>query len=230
MATYTVEQIEYLRAKAYVSYEEALELLDRYGGDLTRCLVDLERRGRLKPQAGARGGERAQRARKEAREFRREGERGTDWQGILSTFLHTNLLVARSGETVANLPVLYVLLVFLFAPHVMIPSVLLLFVFGCRINLRTGRRDGRVEDELRDIVDNAAENIRKTAGSFAQAGRDAARTVRETAQAAAPQPEEGPDAEPVNPPCDEPMQEYDVQPDKERPRDGDGDESEITIG
>ncbi len=224
MATYTVEQIEYLRAKAYVSYEEALELLDRYGGDLTRCLVDLERRGRLKPQAGAqRAGERTRKARGEGREFPRGGERGTDWQGILSTFLHTNLLVTRSGETVANLPVLYVLLVFLFAPHVMIPSVLLLFVFGCRINLRAGRKDGRVEDELRNIVDNAAQNIRKTAGSFAQAGRDAARTVRETAQAAAPQPEE-----PTQPPCDEPVQEYDVQPAKEQPRDGD--ENEITIG
>ena len=29
MATYTVEQIEYLRAKAYVSYEEALRMAEK---------------------------------------------------------------------------------------------------------------------------------------------------------------------------------------------------------
>lgn len=257
MANYTVEQIEYLREKAYLTYEEALEVLERFNGDLTRCLVDLERRGRIRPAPRSGAPRPKTRAQKPEPDFgrssaKREAPKGrdADWHGIFSTFLHTNFIVTKDGGTIANLPALFVLLVFLFAPHVMIPSILLMFVLGCRVNLKTARKDGSVEEEIRNIVDNAAENIRKTADSFAEAAKSTAETVRNSAKQA---PEETantyetPAAEDA--PYGEVVQEFDVRPAQEAPKaetpaedaaphagepieksPEDGEENEITIG
>ena len=43
---YTLEDVETLRAKTGVSYEEAVTLLDKYDGDMARALIELEKRGR----------------------------------------------------------------------------------------------------------------------------------------------------------------------------------------
>lgn len=256
MANYTVEQIEYLREKAYLTYEEALEVLERFNGDLTRCLVDLERRGRIRPAPRSGASRPKPRPRQPEPEFKREAKerhapkgQSSDWNGILSTFLHTNVIVTKDGDTIANLPVLFVLLVFLFAPHVMIPSILLMFVLGCRLNVKTKRKDESVEQEIKDIVDKAAQNIRKTADSFAEAAKNTAATVRQNVQQ---EPDEEPHtyetpAAPSDTPYGEPVQEFDVRPAKEttqsaaepdavradtaKPEDGEpGEENEITIG
>ena len=38
---YSLEDIETLRARSDVSYEEAVFLLDKYDGDITRALIEL---------------------------------------------------------------------------------------------------------------------------------------------------------------------------------------------
>ena len=48
MAKYTFEDIEILRQKSGISYEEAVNLLEYHNGSLARALVDLEKNGRLK--------------------------------------------------------------------------------------------------------------------------------------------------------------------------------------
>ena len=50
----TLEQVEALRARAEVSYEEARAALEGSGGDLLDALIALERAGKLRPD-GARG-------------------------------------------------------------------------------------------------------------------------------------------------------------------------------
>lgn len=50
----TLEQVEALRARAEVSYEEARAALEDSGGDLLDALIALERAGKLRPD-GARG-------------------------------------------------------------------------------------------------------------------------------------------------------------------------------
>lgn len=50
----TLEQVEALRARAEVSYEEARAALEDSGGDLLDALIALERAGKLRPDgAGA---------------------------------------------------------------------------------------------------------------------------------------------------------------------------------
>ena len=48
METYTIEDIELLRKKSGLSYQEAVALLDCHNGNLARALIDLEKSGRLK--------------------------------------------------------------------------------------------------------------------------------------------------------------------------------------
>ena len=50
---YSLEDVETLRSKANISYEEAVSLLDKYDGDLARALIELEKRGQV-------GGERTE--------------------------------------------------------------------------------------------------------------------------------------------------------------------------
>ena len=47
MESYTIEDIEVIRQKSNLSYQEAVALLDYHNGNLARALIDLERNGRL---------------------------------------------------------------------------------------------------------------------------------------------------------------------------------------
>ena len=53
MAKYTIEDIEILRQKSGISYEEAVNLLEYHNGSLARALVDLEKNGLLKNDASS---------------------------------------------------------------------------------------------------------------------------------------------------------------------------------
>ena len=50
MEPYTIEDIELLRQKSGLSYQEAVALLDYHNGSVARALIDLEKHGRLKAQ------------------------------------------------------------------------------------------------------------------------------------------------------------------------------------
>ena len=47
MASYTIEDIELIRKKSGISYQEAVALLDYHNGNVARALIDLERNGRI---------------------------------------------------------------------------------------------------------------------------------------------------------------------------------------
>ena len=51
MERYTIQDIEFIRRKSGISYQEAVALLDYHNGNVTRALVDLERNGRIKPES-----------------------------------------------------------------------------------------------------------------------------------------------------------------------------------
>ena len=46
MESYTIEDIELLRKKSGLSYQEAVALLDYHSGSLARALIDLEKQDR----------------------------------------------------------------------------------------------------------------------------------------------------------------------------------------
>lgn len=170
-----LRNIEYLREKADVSYEEAATLLERFDGNVMRVLVELERQGRVYSQAGA--GETASpqqepdptphAAANEAK------EKATSF--INKAFEH-RLVVERENkeggkETVANLNVPFFLGATVVAPHLMIASAALTFVCGYRVKLKREKADV-VPDDVEDFVDKTVSNIKKTASSLSESMRN----------------------------------------------------------
>jgi hypothetical protein len=191
MARYTVEQIDYLREKASITYEEALETLERFDGDLARCLVDLERRGRIKPPrkaAGAgtnyrfeyrydqnaksydRGHNRAY-GREHDREYGRQ-PRGKafvlDHESVKQT-LFSHIVVRKGDKVVADLPVVFLIFAVFMAPHLMFSSLLLIFLLGYRVKWERKQEKPDRTNDIFAFVDKTAEHIRRTADSFARA-------------------------------------------------------------
>ena len=50
MDAYTIEDVELLRRKGGMTYQEAVALLEYHNGDMARALIDLEKHGRLKEE------------------------------------------------------------------------------------------------------------------------------------------------------------------------------------
>ncbi len=190
MAKYTLEQIDYLREKASITYEEALETLERFDGDLAHCLVDLERKGRIKPPQ-RKPGATAQNYRYEYRYDRNEQRsdtrsdraenRGYDARRFdqqhrgkafvldgewLKQALFSHVVVRKDERIVADLPVIFVGFAACAAPHLVFASVLLIFLMGYRVKWERLQEKPKPANDLFAFVDKTAENIRRTADSF----------------------------------------------------------------
>jgi len=208
MAKYTVEQIDYLREKASITYEEALETLERFDGDLARCLVDLERRGRIKPprKQGATGSQYRYEFRydQNAKGYDRDhaqAPRGKafvlDHEAVKQA-LFSHIVVRKADKVVADLPVAFLIFAVCMAPHLMFSSLLLIFLLGYRVKWERKREKPDRTNDIFAFVDKTAEHIRRTADSFARAVKNEVcpppyqqEPVEEPAQAPqAPQQEE----------------------------------------
>lgn len=144
---YTLEDVETLRAKAHISYEEAVALLEKYDGDVAQALVELEKRGRI---AGGKP----------------EKENFGDWLARMwSKGVRTRIQISRRDTLLVNLSVIYLLAVLCFAPHIIIGSLILMLMLGCRINLV---KNSAVYDDtnIQSFVSQAAENIKSSVAGF----------------------------------------------------------------
>ncbi len=198
MAKYTVEDIEIIRQKSGLSYEEAVNLLEYHNGSLARSLVDLEKNGRLKRSAA-------------------DSESG---KGLFNYLFHLRVKVTNKDVPIINLSSIFMLIALLVAPHICIGGLIVSLVLGYRISIR--RNSHEFEDDTFDsIVKKAKSNVKNTvngiAGAFSQDGSKAADAsqVREKSKPEAPEkrseaPASG--TRPVNVPFTE-GERADVKPD-----------------
>jgi len=173
MTKYTVEDIEILRQKSGISYEEAINLLEYHNGSLARALVDLEKNGRLrdvKPGHGA--------------TWKKE-KKG----GLLNYLYRMRLKVTKGDLTIINVSSLFVIFTALSAFWVLIIGSVAAMVLGYRISMERNSPDFQAES-LESLVRNASSNIKNSAFSFAQ---DLGMLDR--SQPEAPKEEEAPRAE-----------------------------------
>lgn len=148
MAKYTIEDIEILRQKSGISYEEAVNLLEYHNGSLARALVDLERNGRIKSTAPV-------------------GERKKGAKGIFNFLYRLRLKVKKGDVTIINLSALFMLVVLLFAPHICVIGLIMALVLGYRISAERDSKDFSA-DSFDSMVRGAKENVQHTVNSFAQ--------------------------------------------------------------
>lgn len=165
-----LRNIEYLREKADVSYEEAAKLLEQYDGNVMRALVELERQGRVFSQ-----GSTPEQGRQEAEQARKSAECKEKTTGFINRAFQHHLVVesGSGGErtTVADLSVPYCVGAAVVAPWLAVASAGLAFVCGYRVRIKKKAVENVVPDDVEAFVDRTVSNIKKTASSLSDTVR-----------------------------------------------------------
>ncbi|MBQ8655199.1 MAG: hypothetical protein IJ507_09705 [Clostridia bacterium] len=156
MASYTIEDIELIRKKSGISYQEAVALLDYHNGNVARALVDLERNGRIKPE---------NEQKKESKSTHHEGKKG--FMKILQKMYQFRIKVRKDNVPILNLSLLFMLLTLLVSPHILLIGVILMLILGYKVSFEK-RDNDFVSANLEKMVRNAAQNVKDSVASMAQ--------------------------------------------------------------
>jgi len=148
MAKYTIEDIEILRQKSGISYEEAVNLLEYHNGSLARALVDLEKNGRIKSNTASSANHKG-------------------FRGVFDFLFRLRIRVKKKTLPILNLSALFCLFVLMTAPHVCVVGLIVSLVLGYRITIERDSQDF-AEDNFDGIVKNARENVQQTVAGFAK--------------------------------------------------------------
>ncbi len=163
MATYTIEDIELIRRKSGISYQEAVALLDYHNGNVARALVDLERNGRIDPDAdrtyqkprGAQGGKPG------------AAGKGNAVIDLLTKAYRARIKVSKDATPVLNLSVLFSILSVLISPHLVIIGVIVCLILGYKFSFEKNDADFAGEN-LERMVRSAADNVKSSVSDFAK--------------------------------------------------------------
>lgn len=144
----TLEQVERLREKADISYEEAKAVLEEAGGSVLDALILLEKRGRINAGAGhsahystrpgGESGPSAPHPQPAAEPEPDDGQKGGLWhtiQDLLRRGLQDSLEVWRREELMVSIPLLIAILLLILAPWICLPLLVLGLLLGCRYRL-----------------------------------------------------------------------------------------------
>ena len=116
---YTLADIETLRSRSDVSYEEAVILLDKYSGDVTRALIELEKRGAV--QKGIR--------------VSFDGKVADTLKDWWHRGLSVRLLIARADRTLIDLPVVLWILALVLGWRLVVVGAVIALIAGCKVEL-----------------------------------------------------------------------------------------------
>ena len=98
MATYSMEDIELIRRKSGITYEEAVSMLDYHNGDVARVLIDLEKNGRLHEVNTTR----TQAPQTDS------NKKGGKFMNFIQKMIRTRIKVRKGDTLIINLSVLFV--------------------------------------------------------------------------------------------------------------------------
>lgn len=160
MAAYTIEDIELIRRKSGISYQEAVALLDYHNGNVARALVDLERNGRIKD--GAEGTRKKNHVHMEANV---EINKSSVMNAIHKCY-RARLKVLREETVILNVSALFAGLSLLISPYLVIIAVIICMILGYKFSFT--KHDHAFDGEnLGQTVRNAAENMKESVSDFA---------------------------------------------------------------
>ena len=175
MDAYTIEDVELLRRKSGMTYQEAVALLEYHNGDLARALIDLEKSGRLKEEKEP---ERSTAKETSGSSTRKHGETKEKAINFLQKLYQCRVKVHKGDIPVVNLSVIYAGAALLFAPHITITGIIIAMILGYRFSFSQNDADFAA-DNLKTTVKNAAENAKATVNSVV-------RTIQEKTEAVKP--------------------------------------------
>lgn len=175
----TLEQVEKLREKANVSFEEAKAALDASNGDLLDAIILLEKQGKINPPVG--GGyfssknsasEEKETAHEEKRTYERHGESFSEMMRRFGRFCakiigkaNRNYFEAeKDGKVMISVPVTVLVLAIVFFFWVVLPLAIVGLFFGFRYRF-IGEDLGRESvNKVMDSATDTAENIKRSFG------------------------------------------------------------------
>lgn len=167
MAAYTIEDIELIRRKSGISYQEAVALLDYHNGNVARALVDLERNGRIKEGAEAP----KQKSGSSATVNDKPVNKSTVME-LLHKCFRARVKIRRENTPILNVSVLFAVLAMLISPHLVIIGAIIALVLGYKISF--DKHDHAFDGEnLERTVRSAAENVKASVNDFTKGFQNA---------------------------------------------------------
>ena len=156
MAAYTIEDVELIRRKSGVSYQEAVALLDYHNGNVARALVDLERNGRIHPESAAASAP-------ETASAKSGGKGGL--MDLINRLFRARIKINRGETRILNISSLFALLTLLISPHLVIIAAIVCVVLGYKFSFVSNDQDFASEN-LERTVRHAADNVKASVSSF----------------------------------------------------------------
>ena len=159
MAAYTIEDIELIRRKSGISYQEAVALLDYHNGNVARALVDLERNGRIKDNAQTH-------QHKHNHHIHMDVEiNKTNTMNFLHKCYRARVKVRKEETVILNVSALFAALSLLISPHLVLIGAIVCLVLGYKFTFEKHDHDFDGEN-LEKTVRNAAENVKHSVNDF----------------------------------------------------------------
>jgi hypothetical protein len=159
MAAYTIEDIELIRRKSGISYQEAVALLDYHNGNIARALVDLERNGRIQEKAEAPKNQKGANT-----HFNVEINKSNVMEWIHKCF-RARVKVRREETVILNISTIFAVLALLLSPHIVIIGAIIALVLGYKFSF--DKHDHAFDGEnLERTVRSAAENMKASVSDF----------------------------------------------------------------
>ena len=175
----TLEQVEQLRQRTNISYDEAKAALEETNGDLLEAIINLEKQNRIKPPKGGgfyssrnshqdgKNGEYSETIKGETNSYD-----GTSFRELISGFFRwcgkiinkgnrNHFEVVKDGDKIITIPVTVLVVLLLFMFWITIPIMIIGLFFGYRY-MFSGPELGKENiNRAMDSVANAAGNIKK---------------------------------------------------------------------
>ena len=158
MASYTIEDIELIRRKSGISYQEAVALLDYHNGNVARALVDLERNGRIKAEPVKTEAPKAAPRAAAAPEKKTETSFWGTLADIATKLYRMRIKIHKGDVAILNISVLFSLLA-LSAFWVVLVGVIICLAMGYKFSFTKDDPDFRGEN-IGKMVRSAADNVK----------------------------------------------------------------------
>ncbi len=199
MEPYTIEDIELLRQKSGLSYQEAVALLDYHNGSVARALIDLEKHGRLKTEESTE--KEGTKQLNQKNQETKKNETRTKALNILQKLYRSRVKIRKGETTILNVSVLIAILSLFLALPMTIVGIIASIILGYQFSF-TGMDPDFASDSLEKMVRNAAQNAKSSVSSVVQTiaaeEKKKEKTVQEPKkdQSTAKEPVKGPEKEP----------------------------------
>lgn len=171
---YSVEDLEFLKKKANITYDEAMEQLKKHDGDAVLAIIELEKQGKLRPDNG------------EKAEKKAGGRQRGRLSGLFRKLMAHRLVIKKGDMIIANVSWLFVIIATLSAPWLAVFTFIATMVLGYKYSRAVNWE--MTGDEIKAFGNKAAAGIKDITSKVFEEEPSRPQPVREEK----PEPHESP--------------------------------------